>query len=81
MALLRFMGWEPGANTAHAIKAIRERAGIPLNEALALVNRVLGNETVDLSVTDYATAESLAATVRRHGLIVEVVDPSGDGQQ
>jgi hypothetical protein len=68
-------GWTKGCNTVAAIKEIREKAPMPLNEALDVVNRVLRNEQVIVSVSTLAAAQSLADVLRGLGLLAS---PDGD---
>ena len=70
MSRVAITGWNRGCNTVAAIKELRERASIPLNEALALVNRVLGNEQVVVPVSIPATAQALADALEKVGLVV-----------
>lgn len=74
MTHIRLTGWRPGANTVHAIKAIREEAEVPLNEAHVLVTRVLNSETVLLPLRASSNAEKLAIRLRELGLLVDVVE-------
>ena len=53
---------------------IRVQAKIPLNEALAAVDRVLSGETVVLDVPADSNAEGLAAALIEFGLVVHLVD-------
>jgi hypothetical protein len=76
MAQISISGWRPGANTVHALKAIRDEANVPLNEAHALVTRVLNGETVVLLLRVNSKAENLAIRLRGLGLLAEVVGES-----
>jgi hypothetical protein len=69
MPRVAITGWKRGCNTVAAIKELREQASIPLNEALAIVNRVLGNEQVVVSVSTADTAQVLADSLEKIGLI------------
>jgi len=62
-------GWKKGCNTVAAIKELRERSSIPLNEALALVNRVLGNEQIVVPVSTAAAARALADSLEKCGFV------------
>jgi hypothetical protein len=73
MAQVRIFGWKPGCNSVTAIKQIRQEANIPLNEALAIVNRVLNHEDVVVSVSSSAQAEVLINQLTEVGMIAEVV--------
>ena len=73
MASLRLFGVEPGCDTVRAIKAIREGAGLRLNEALAIVNRVLGKEEVFVSAATLDQAHELPNRLTKIGMVVEVV--------
>ena len=46
MSQVEITGWAKGCNTVSAIKELREKVPMQLNEAHALVNRVLQNERV-----------------------------------
>ncbi|MDB5337733.1 MAG: hypothetical protein JWN70_3352 [Planctomycetaceae bacterium] len=72
MASVVITGWVEGCYTIRAIKTIREKAGIPLNEALAIVNRVIRNETVVVQVASSGTAQELAEALVATGLIANV---------
>jgi hypothetical protein len=65
MAGVAITGWKRGCNTVAAIKELRDGAGIPLNEALALVNRVLGDE----QVPSPTAAQDLADSLEKIGLV------------
>jgi ribosomal protein L7/L12 len=71
---VRIGGWKKGCNTVVAIKEIREKAGLPLNEALAFVNRVLANEQITVAVPTVTAAQSLVDSLERAGLIANTVD-------
>lgn len=62
-------GWRKGCDTVAAIKEIRERAAIPLDQALTLVNRVLSNEEVAVPVSSPEVAQELANSLSELGLI------------
>jgi len=72
MITVEISGWQKGCNSVAAIKEIRARAGIPLNEALALVNRVLNNETVFLGVPGLKDASQLVDALGTNGMIAQV---------
>ena len=63
MPRVTITGWMKGCNTIAAIKEIREKAPMPLNEALEVVNRVLRNEQVVVCVPTHAAAQNLLADV------------------
>ncbi len=69
MSQVAITGWMRGCNTVSAIKELRERAAIPLNEAHALVNRVLQNEQVSVRLPDSKSATQLADSLNAIGLI------------
>jgi hypothetical protein len=69
MSLVTITGWARGCNTVSAIKELREKAAIPLNEAHALVNRVLQNEQVTVRLADPRAATQLADSLNAIGLI------------
>ena len=69
MPKVAITGWKRGCNTVAAIKELRERASMPLNEALALINRVLGNEQVVVPVSTLTTALALADSLEKIGLV------------
>ena len=62
-------GWRKGCNTVAAIKEIRERAALPLDQAHNLVNRVLNNEQVVVPVSSPEVARELADSLSKLGLI------------
>ena len=73
MPRVAITGWKKGCNTVAAIKELRQWASLPLNEALALVNRVLGNEQVVVPVSTFTTAQALADSLEKIGLIATSV--------
>ena len=72
MIAVEISGWRKGCNSVAAIKEIRSRAGIPLNEALALVNRVINNEKVAVCVPCPNDASQLVDELARVGMIAQV---------
>jgi len=76
MTAIEISGWQKGCNSVAAIKEIRQRAGIQLNEALALVNRVLANEKVAVSVPCRKDALQLVADLGKVGMIAQIIDNS-----
>ena len=68
MSQVAITGWTKGCNTVSAIKELRENTTMPLNEAHALVNRVLGNERVEVRVSTAAAAKQLTDSLNRIGL-------------
>ncbi len=73
MSQVVITGWKEGCNTVAAIKELRAIARIPLNEATDVVNRVLRNEQVVVEVPNPTTAEALANSLERIGLIATSV--------
>jgi hypothetical protein len=73
---VEIFGWQQGCNSVAAIKELRARAGVPLNEALALVNRVLANEKVAVCVPCQKDALRLIEELRRVGMNAQVIDDS-----
>jgi hypothetical protein len=73
MPKVAITGWTKGCNTVAAIKEIREKAHMPLNEALEVVNRVLRNEQVMVPVLTSSAAQSLADALGGMGLIASSV--------
>ncbi len=71
MSKLVITGWRKGCSSLAAIKAIRARAHIPLNEAVDLVTRVLCNELVEVAVPTTSDAKALADSLSEAGLEVE----------
>jgi hypothetical protein len=69
MPQVAITGWKNGCNTVSAIKELREKAAIPLNEAHSLVNRVLENERVCVRVSDSLAAAELADSLNAVGLV------------
>jgi hypothetical protein len=68
MSQVEITGWRKGCDTISAIKELREKAQLPLNDAHALVNRVLANERVVVSIANPVTATQLADSLGRFGL-------------
>jgi hypothetical protein len=68
MSQVEITGWIKGCDTVAAIKELREKASMPLNEAHALINRVLENEHVIVRVPNSTAAEQLVDSLRRFGL-------------
>ena len=69
MPFITISGWTKGCNTVSAIKEIRERAQMPLDDALAVVNRVLQDERVVISLPTLADAQALGAALSESGLL------------
>jgi hypothetical protein len=69
MPRVTISGWKIGCNTVTAIKEIREKASVPLNEAADAVNRVLRDEQVVITVPNRTVAQALADTLTEMGLI------------
>jgi hypothetical protein len=76
MIQLTVTGWVKGCNTVAAIKVLREKAPMPLNEALDLVNRVLNNERVIVPVSATVNAHALAESLEDVGLVLNIDDDS-----
>jgi hypothetical protein len=76
MTSVDISGWQKACNAVAAIKEIRTRASVPLNEALALVNRVLANEKVPLAVPYRADALQVVEELERVGMICKVIEGS-----
>lgn len=74
MSQVAITGWTRGCNTVSAIKELREKASLPLNEAHALMNRILGSERVVVSVSSPAAAKQLADSLNSVGLVAVSVD-------
>lgn len=74
MPQVAITGWTKGCNTVTAIKQMREKASLPLNEAHALMNRVLENERVVVSVSSPAAAKQLADSLNCVGLVAASLD-------
>jgi hypothetical protein len=73
MSQVVITGWNIGCNTVAAIKEIREKGPMPLNEALAVVNRVLNNEQVVVDVPTPAIAQALVEALSGLGLLTKCV--------
>jgi hypothetical protein len=73
MTKVAITGWKKGCNTVAAIKEIREKAPMPLNEALDVVNRVLRDEQVIVPVSTSSAAQALADALGEMGLIARTV--------
>ena len=76
MVAVEITGWEKDCNTVAAIKEIRTRAGVPLNAALALVNRVLNDEQVTVSVQCLDDGSWLVDELGKVGMISQVTADS-----
>ena len=74
MPSVAITGWTKGCNTVLAIKQIREKVAIPLNEALAIVNRVLDNHSVVVDVATSGSAMALAESLMELGLVASTRD-------
>jgi hypothetical protein len=71
-------GWKEGCDTVNAIKAIRDNASIPLNESLAIVNRVLHKEPASVPIPSTAVGQTLVNILTRLGLVAKDVGDNGD---
>lgn len=69
MPEVHITGWLKGCNTVAAIKEIRQRAAIPLDQALNIMNRVLNDEPVRVPVLSAEVAQELAESLRKLGLV------------
>lgn len=69
MPEIHITGWLKGCNTVAAIKEIRQRAAIPLDQALNIVNRVLNDEPVRVPVLSSEVAQELVEALRKFGLV------------
>ena len=77
MAFVQISGWKPGfCDSIPAIKTIRQKAGIPLNEALDLFDRVLKKESVLVNVACMNDALELAAELERLGVFAVALTDS-----
>jgi hypothetical protein len=74
MSQVAITGWTKGCNTVSAIKELREKTPMRLNEAHVLVNRVLGNERVVVCVSSPAAAKRLADSLNSIGLLAVSLD-------
>lgn len=74
MPKVAITGWTKGCNTVAAIKQLREKTSLRLNEALDVVNRVLRNEQVVVAVSTSAEAQVLADVLVGLGLRASGVD-------
>jgi len=72
MVMIRITGWKPGVNTVHAIKLIRNKAQIPLNEALSLVNDVLAGKNSSLRLSNIENASELVNLLNTLGMVAEI---------
>jgi hypothetical protein len=73
MAKVVISGWRKGCNTVAAIKQVRAGAPMPLNEAADVVNRVLRKEEVEVMLLNSTTAEELADSLNKIGLVAKSV--------
>jgi ribosomal protein L7/L12 len=76
MAVVEISAWQKGCNSVAAIKEIRARAGVALNEALTLVNRVLANEKVKVAVPRQDDAAQLVEELSKVGMTAQIIDVS-----
>ena len=76
MTAVEISRWQKGCNGVAAIKEIRAKAGIPLNEAHALVNRVLANEKAVVCVPSRTDALQLVEELGRVGMIAQIMEDS-----
>ena len=77
MVSVRLTGWRTGCNTVEAIKTLRDLAQLPLNEALATVNRVVAGECVEICTATEGRATQLVAMLDKHGVLASyIVGPS-----
>ena len=73
MTKVRFSGWSSGLDKVQLTKLIRERAGVPLNEAHDAVNRLLAGEKVEMRVSSQENAQRLATEAGALGVRAECV--------
>jgi hypothetical protein len=71
---VRFLGWSRGMKKVALTKLIREAAGMPLNEAHDVVNRLLAGQVVDLDVASEKEARELADAARALGTRAEYIE-------
>ena len=72
MPEVQITGWRKGCNTVAAIKEIRLWAAIPLDQAFNMVNRILNNEPVQVTVVSAEVVQELAGALRKLGLVTTV---------
>ena len=72
---VRFLTWSPGLKKVALTKLIRKAADIPLDEAHALVNRLLEGKKVDVVVSSEREAYDLVEAARDLGAEAECVEP------
>jgi ribosomal protein L7/L12 len=70
---VRFLGWSRGLNKVELTKLIRGTAGMPLNEAHDVVNRLLTGEVVEVEVSSVESAQELADAAHALGAQTECV--------
>ncbi len=71
-------GWNKGIQTIDMMRLVRERAGIQLGDALALVNRVLDGSLEKLSFTTSQDAESFLREAIKTGAKARLAEGSDD---
>ncbi len=73
MSKVRFLAWSPGLKKVALTKLIRESAGVPLDEAHDMVNRLLAGKIVEVAVPSDEEAKKLADAARVLGAKTECV--------
>jgi hypothetical protein len=76
MIMVEIVGWQHGCNSVAAIKKIRTRAKVPLDEALDVVNRVLANEKASVRVSGATDAALLVDELASLGMYAHVAADS-----
>lgn len=74
MSQCRISGWRPGANTIELIKTISAELKIPLNEALLIVNKVLGGEIVVLKLPTELHADKFVEALNKLGAMADILN-------
>ena len=76
MSTLAIVGWTKGCDTVAAMKCIRDKSPMPLNEAHGVMNRVLRDERVLVDVSDPFDADRLIEALEKFGLIaIPIAEP------
>jgi hypothetical protein len=71
---VRLKSWSPGLKKVALTKLVRETADLPLNEAHDTVNRLLDEETVELTFGSKQRAQRFVDSARELGVEGECVE-------
>jgi ribosomal protein L7/L12 len=79
MTTVRFSKWHPGLNKVALTKLIREAAGVSLDEAHDLVNRLLDDKQPEIRIASLQDAERLVQQASALGARGECVSTAPSG--